>query len=369
MQSSESGKLWIAGSWCQGQGSSHRKVHPFDGTIGWQGHFASLSQVELAIEVAQSAFESWSHLSLAERSVIIRRFAEVLEQRRSDLNRLIAIESGKPLWEADSETTTAIGKVQNSLDAIQHRRWTVADTNTDPHATIRYRPLGVMMVLGPFNLPAHLPGAHIIPALLAGNTIVFKPSEQSPGVGEFLVQAWLEAGLPPDVMQLVQGASEVARAMIANPLCAGVLFTGSYKVGCSIHKALAGRPEVMLALEMGGNNALVVDRTSDIESAVYQIILSSYITSGQRCTCARRLILTDDGNGEAVLELLKKVVPAISVGDPLDSPSPFIGSLISAHAARQMLDAQSQLIDRGGDVLVEMTPLDKHPRFTSPRLD
>ncbi len=118
------------------------------------------------------------------------------------------------------------------------------------------------------------------------------------------------------MLNLVHGAAEVSQRLVQSTEIDGVLFTGSYRVGRLLHQALAGRPEVMLALEMGGNNALVIESVRDIDAAVYQILLSAYITSGQRCTCARRLIWTEDGNGREVVRRLAESIARIRVGDP-----------------------------------------------------
>lgn len=362
------GCQWINGQWIQGDGPLHLRRDPYSDTEVWKGNWASPEQARSALQFAKEAFPAWSHRTLTDRIAIAKRFAEVVASRRSQLNDLIVRESGKPLWEADTETSTVIGKVQNSIEAIQHRRSTLSDDNSDPTAVTRFRPLGAMIVLGPFNLPAHLPGAHIVPALLAGNTIVFKPSEQTPGVGEFLVEAWHEAGLPPGVLNLVHGAADVAQALVRDPECDGVLFTGSYRVGKLLHQTLAGRPEVMLALEMGGNNALVLEKTQSIDAAVYQILLSAYITSGQRCTCARRLIVTETGNGQAILDRLRQILPTVTYGDPRSTNPNFMGALISPHAAQIMLDHQSQLINSGAKTLATMQTSSQHPAVLSPGL-
>ncbi|KZS01217.1 putative Aldehyde dehydrogenase, partial [Daphnia magna] len=159
----------------------------------------------------------------------------------------ITMESGKPLWESNGEVTTAISKVANSIEAIEARRWESFDTTS--RNAIRFRPLGCMLVLGPYNLPLHLPGAHIVPSLLAGNTVLFKPSEKSPAVGEWIQRAWEQAGLPAGVLTLFHGSVEQAKHAVSLTSLSGVLFTGSHRAGVEIHRQLAGRPECMLALE------------------------------------------------------------------------------------------------------------------------
>ncbi len=211
-----------------------------------------------------------------------------------------------------------------------------------------------MLVLGPYNLPAHLPGAHIVPALLAGNTIVFKPSEWTPAVGQWLVEAWEQASLPKGVLNLIHGSAEVAIAAASNDMLAGVLFTGSYRAGVSLHRLMAGKPEKILALEMGGNNPVVVHGMTNHREAALTMILSSFISSGQRCTCSRRLILSGDKTYDEIIKQLSDLVPKIRVGMPFDDPQPFMGPMIHKQAAEKMLEAQHDLTLRGATVLVEM---------------
>ncbi len=207
-----------------------------------------------------------------------------------------------------------------------------------------------------------------MPALLAGNTIVFKPSELTPAVGQWLAGAWQAAGLPAGVLNLVHGAADIAQQMAADRRIAGVLFTGSYRAGASLHKLLGGQPEKILALEMGGNNPLVVHKTSNLASAALQVIESAYITSGQRCTCARRLIVTEASQPERFLEVLTNAIGGIRVGLPFDDPSPYMGTLVRAQAAERMLSAQEELVSRGARALIAMQRQAKSPALLTPGL-
>ena len=334
----------------------------------WQGQWASPEQTEQALQAADNYFGTWAETPLEERIALCKNFAQVIDQRKPELAALIAHETGKPLWEADTEVAAVISKVGNSIDAILKRRWTTTEPSGELLGVTRYRPHGTLLVLGPFNLPAHLPGAHIVPALLAGNTVVFKPSELAAATGQMLVQSWQQAGLPPQALQLVHGAAEVAQAAAADRRVAGVLFTGSRRVGVSLHRLLAGQPEKLLALEMGGNNPLVVHGTSNLPGAALTIILSAFITSGQRCTCARRLIVSGRAAYQQVVELLQSLLPKIRCGLPFDEPQPFMGPLISPAAAESLLAAEQQLLARGGQALVAMQPSERCRALLSPGL-
>ncbi|MFO0939406.1 MAG: succinylglutamate-semialdehyde dehydrogenase [Pirellulales bacterium] len=362
------GHCFIDGQWVDGLGQEWIRYSSVDGQIVWHGSWADSQQVELAIQSGCQAFEAWAQLTLEERTQYCKKFADIVSEGKEELARLISMETGKPLWEARTEVVSVIGKVTNSIDAIQQRRSTITEVQGASVVATRYRPHGVMLVLGPYNLPAHLPGAHIVPALLAGNTIVFKPSEHSPGVGQWLVAAWEKAGLPIGVMNLLHGHAQVAIAAASSDSVAGVLFTGSFLAGASLHRLLAGKPEKVLALEMGGNNPLVVHNTSDYFAAARTIILSAFITSGQRCTCARRLIVSGKDTYQRLVDQLTELIPKIKVGHPLDEPQPFMGPMIHSLAADRMLDAQTELIAKGAAAIVEMRRVDLGKALLSPGL-
>ena len=348
------GKQLIGSQWVSGNGANASSCSPVDERRTWQGRWASAEQASEAITAARAAFDDWRLRPLSDRQLICRAFAKYVENQRDTLADLISWETGKPRWEALTEVTTVIGKVENAIDAQQTRRWTTQESQTDLTALTRYRPHGVMLVLGPFNLPAHLPGAHIVPALLAGNTVVFKPSELTPAVGQWLAQAWQIAGLPSGVLNLIHGDAAIARQLASDDRIAGVLFTGSYRAGVSLHQLLAGKPEIVLALEMGGNNPLVVHNVQNLPSAAMHIIESAFITSGQRCTCARRLILTESSQPDRLIAYLRSAINRMRIGLPFDRPQPFMGPLIRASAAQRMLDAQAALLERGARSIASM---------------
>lgn len=360
------GKCFADGQWQDGLGNVWQRLSPIDESPVWQGRWASQDQVAATVAAAKFAFQSWAETKLETRIELCQRFAQLLKERQTELAQLLAREIGKPLWEARTEVMACVTKVGNSVDAILKRRWTTTEQAGDFLSVTRYRPHGVMLVLGPYNLPAHLPGAHIIPALLAGNTVVFKPSEFAPATGQWLTEAWHQAGLPPGVLNLIHGAADAAIAGIHHEDVAGVLFTGSQRVGVEIHKQLAGQPHKILALEMGGNNPLVVHGTSDYPHAAMTTILSAYITSGQRCTCARRLIVSGREAYLRMQEHLLTLIPKIRVGLPFDEPAPFMGTLIHAEAAQKMLVAQHEAIAAGGRALVEMQLSDRSSALLSP---
>lgn len=362
------GMCLIAGEWIEGEGPHWQRHSPGDGGVVWSGRWASVPQTQAAVRAAREAFPQWAETGLERRMTICRQFAAIVRERKAELARLIAFEAGKPLWEARTEVGSVIAKVENSIEALMNRRWTTTEQQADYLAVTRFRPHGVMFVIGPFNFPAHIPGGHVVPALLAGNTLVFKPSEHGLATGQWLAEVWLAAGLPPSVLNLVHGAADVAKVSVEDDAVDGVLFTGSHRVGASLHRALAGKPHKVLALEMGGNNSLVVHRAEDIRGAAITTILSAYLTSGQRCTCARRLIVSGQQLYARMLEELRTLIPQIRVGLPFDEEQPFMGPLIHPAAAQQMLEAQQSLLDAGARAIVPLRADARCAALVSPGL-
>jgi succinylglutamic semialdehyde dehydrogenase len=224
----------------------------------------------------------------------------------------------------------------------------------------------VLAVFGPYNLPGHLPNGHIVPALLAGNTVVFKPSDLTPAVGAALVELWERVGLPAGVLNLVQGAVPTGRALAGHPQIDGLLFTGSARTGQLLHRQFAGQTGKLLALELGGNNPLIVDRVAELDAAVHTIIQSAFITGGQRCTCARRLFLPAGNEGDALLERLLAATRGLRLGAWDDEPAPFLGPLISANAAADLLAAQDALVAQGAEALEPLAGDARGAAFLSP---
>lgn len=361
-------QLLINGVWEDGCGENWERVSPVDESITAHGNFASLEQLNAAMQASRIAFPTWRQLPLDERMQLIQRYAHYLNEHRTEIARSITMESGKPLWESDLEVTTSVNKVQLSIDALLKRRWTTTEGSGETFSAIRYHPIGTLVVLGPFNLPLHLPGAHLIPALLAGNCVLFKPSEKTPTVAEHIAKAMTFAGLPDGVFQLLHGGASLASAAVDHPLTNGVLFTGSQAVGTEIHKKLGGKPEVLVVLEMGGNNALVVDRVEDHRAAIQTIIQSAWLTSGQRCTCARRLLMIDSPSNRTMLMELLSAVQKIRVGNPLDPNQPFMGALVSPEAASSIVNAEFQLLREGGKLLHCTRAVDNNAAMLTPSI-
>lgn len=339
-------------------------IDPATGSVVWTGAAASPEEVDRAIAAARAAFPAWSRRPLAEREAVLRAYAAALTRHKNELAAAISREVGKPTWEALTEVQSAIGKIEISIEAHARR---CGEFRSGASVT-RFRPHGVVAVLGPFNFPLHLPNGHIVPALLAGNTVVYKPSEYAPSVAEGMVAAWTEAGLPAGALTLTQGARETGAALARHPGIDGLFFTGSARAGLELHRWFAATPEKILALEMGGNNPLVVHAPSDPAAGALLTAQSAYLSAGQRCTCARRLIVTPGAETDAFLAELVKLIAQIRVSPWLAKPEPFMGPVISASAAERLLQAQVDLLARGARTLVPMRSLAPKTGLLSPGL-
>ena len=361
-------RLFIDGRWMAGHGPRFESRDPATGAVLWAGAAAAAADVDAAFAAARHAAESWGALPFAEREACARRFGRGLDGAKEAMARAIARETGKVLWDARGEVTAMANKIDISVRAYQARTGTSEQPAPTGNSVLRHKPHGVVAVFGPYNFPGHLPNGHIVPALLAGNTVVFKPSELTPLVAEEYVKLWKAAGLPPGVLNLVPGERATGEAVAAHPQLDGLLFTGSPRVGHLLHRQFAEHPGKMLALEMGGNNPLVVGTVADPRAAVHEILQSAYLSSGQRCTCARRLYVPRGAAGDALIERLVAAIGQIRVGAWDDEPAPFMGPLISAAAADAIVAAQRKLQGLGGTVLVEARKLDRGPAFVAPGL-
>lgn len=357
---------YINGEWQAGNGHPLKSVDPAKNAVIWEGVSASPEQVDAAIRAAREAAPQWAAMTVEARLEIIKRFGALLEENKPHLTKVIAKETGKPEWETATEVGAMMGKIGISEKAYHERTGTVENPMPVGQAFIRHKPHGVVAVFGPYNFPGHLPNGHIVPALLAGNTVVFKPSDLTPLVAEEMIKLWDKAGLPKGVLNLVQGEVETGKALASHAGIDGLFFTGSSRTGKILHEQFAGHPGKILALEMGGNNPLIVKDVENTDAAVHDIVQSAFVTSGQRCTCARRLFIPKGEQGDALLNRFIEVTKNIKVGEYDAEDQPFMGAMISANAAAMMVSAQASLEKAGANVLVRLEQKDESKGFVTP---
>jgi succinylglutamic semialdehyde dehydrogenase len=331
--------------------SSFQSFEPATGNLLWEGN---IGDADTAVSTAKAAFAEWSMTSLEERVGVARRYADVVNDRAASFAELLARETGKPLWEAKTEIASVVGKVEISISAQADRTGERASEASGIRQMVRHRPHGVLAVIGPYNFPVHLPNGHIVPALLAGNTVVFKPSGKTPAVAAMMADCWTAAGLPAGVLNLVQGFGAVSRSVGRHQDIDGLLFTGSTSTGLALHRQFADAPHKILALEMGGNNPLIVWDVEDLEAAAHMVVHSSFLSAGQRCTSARRLIVKN-ADATALLEAIRALIDRLIVGAPFDEPQPFMGPVIDNEATAGLELSYAKLIDLGARAVSEMS--------------
>ncbi len=303
----------------------------------------STSSVDEAIESARKAQPAWDRLGFEARRAYLESFADQLASRQDDLARAIAIEAGKPLWEATTEAKALIAKIEiMKSEGYDMIRPVHPEGLENGH--YRYRPLGVVAVLGPFNFPLHLPNGHIVPALLAGNTVVVKPSELTPGPMQLYFECAEAAGFPAGVLNLVQGPGPVGARLVESPDVDGVLFTGSYKTGVAIRRATLEQTGKLLALEMGGKNTSVIFDDANLDQTLHEITLASFLTTGQRCSATSRVVC-HSSIVDTFVERFAELIDRVTTGDPLTADA-FMGPLINKPAFERFLAAQAD--DEGG---------------------
>ncbi len=363
---------YVNGQWFQGEGPELASTDAATGRLNWAGHSATGSEVGHAVGIARSAAESWASAPHAKRVELVQAVAAGYKHRRAEMSEVISRETGKPRWEALSEVDAMAAKAPISIEAYERRSHPTETQAAGATQATRFKPIGIAAVFGPFNFPGHLPNGHLTPAVLAGNAVVFKPSEQTPLVGQIMAEIWQSAidstGVPTGIFNMIQGGAHTGSTLALHPDLDGIYFTGSFAVGRAINRLLADRPDRILALEMGGNNPLIVHECSDPDAAALLTIQSAYITAGQRCSCARRLIVPEVASGDAFLDRLVAMIGRIRLGFWTDEPEPFMGTVISAKAALTLLEAQAALLRRGANALVEMKQSARSPALVSPGL-
>ena len=338
---------------------------PATGAQVWQGR---IGDVEDAVARARRAWPAWAAQPHSNRIELVRRFANEVRRVQESLATLIARETGRPLWETRSEVDDVINRVEIAVrgyaERTSQRR---LDSALQGSAALRHKPHGVMAVITPASGPASVPAGHIVPALIAGNTVIFKPSERCPASGELLVQCFHRAGVSATVLQMLTGGAEQGQELVTSDGVDGVLFTGSAHVGIAINRRLAANPGKLVALEMGCNNPIVVWDTPKITDAAVLVVQSAFAGAGQRCTAARRLIVKAS-MADALLDEVRMLADRLIIGAPFDDPAPFMGPVIDNRTADGLTESFVYLLSNGGRAIKHLVRLDEANPFLSPAI-
>lgn len=342
-------------------------TEPATGAEIWR---RAISDIDQEVEIGRRAWPEWAAKALTFRTETMRRFADRVKAEADTLATLIARETGKPLWEARTEVEAVSNKVNISISAYSERTPNRRiEGAMGLRNAVRHKPHGLVAVLGPYNFPAHLPNGHIVPALIAGNSVIFKPSEKAPATGAMLVDLFYSAGVPEEVLRLVIGGPAEGKALAGHAGIDGLLFTGSARTGLALNRQFANRPDKILALEMGGNNPIVVWDTPDLRTAAILVVQSAFLSAGQRCTNARRLIVRES-MADQLIDEVRRLTNRLIVDEPFATPSPFMGPVIDNEAADGLTESFLILMSNGGQVVRHMTrPIRDRPFLTPGIID
>ncbi|QMW23549.1 succinylglutamate-semialdehyde dehydrogenase [Sandaracinobacteroides saxicola] len=345
--------------------SSFNSFDPCTGETIWQGAIGDAAAVAAVVTRARAVQPAWWAAGLDTRIAVARAFKAAVEEQADAFARLISRETGKPLWETRTEVASTAAKVDISITALRERTGERSSAAGAATQALRHKPHGVLGVLGPYNFPVHLPNGHIVPALLAGNAVVLKPSELTPATADFMAALWAAAGLPPGVLTVIHGLADTGRALAGSDID-GLLFTGSAPTGSALARQFAETPHRILALEMGGNNPLLVWDLdpAHLDDAAATIVQSAYLSAGQRCTCARRLIIRDGAHAH-LIDRVVSLMERLRIGEPFADPQPFMGPVIDNRAATRLMSAAATM---PGTVIRPLTRPDPDRPFLTPAL-
>lgn len=340
--------------------SSHE---PATGALIWQGE---ASDIDAEVARIAAAWPQWAAQAFSYRMETLRRFANIVRARESDLTDLIARETGRPLWDARAEAAAILETVEQSVTAYSQRTGQKRlEGAMGARQALRHKPFGVLAAICPHAAPALIPAGHIIPALIAGNGVAFKPSEKVPATGMLLVSLLHEAGVPEDIVRCIIGGREAGEALATHDSVAGIMFTGAAQTGIAIHRALVDRPDKLLALEMGGNNPMILWDTPDIQSVVTLVVQSAFLSTGQRCTAGRRLIIKDS-LADIVIDELRRMTGRLLVDHPHADPAPYMGPIIDMKTADALTDSFLYLMSNGGRPITHMRRPQNDAPFVTP---
>jgi len=299
----------------------------------------SYVDIDRAVAAASQAFRGWRKLPVAERATYLKKYQDCLRKREAQFIEIISREVGKPLWESKTEFAAMLNKVDITINESMKyvADLEIPDVLPETVGRTRYRPHGVMVVVGPFNFPGHLPNGHLVPALLTGNTVIFKPSEKTPMTGQLMAECFHEAGFPAGVFNLLQGERELGRRLTVHEGVAGILFTGSYEVGTRIKQDTLTQHWKILALEMGGKNSSIVWEDADFDQAVYETLFSAFVTAGQRCSATSRAIV-HSSLVDRYVQRVHTLAKRLKIGHPFEAP--FLGPVIDASTVDRFLKFQ-----------------------------
>ncbi len=290
--------------------------------------------VDKVIESANFGFKYWKRLSQQERNIYLKKYQDEVLKRKDEIAEAISYEMGKPLWESKTEVASVITKInvtiEDSLPRIQNKHFENIMPKTNGH--IYFKPLGPSLIIGPFNFPCHLANGQILSALVAGNSIIFKPSEKTCYSAQLLIECFKAAGFPEGVINLIQGDGEVARRLLKEKTIKGVFFTGSKEVGKKILDITHYDLSKLVSLELGGKNTTILHYDANFDHALQELLKSCFLTTGQRCT-STSIVAIHRSIHEKFIDKFHDMAKKIIIDHPVEyTKEPFMGPLVDQAA-------------------------------------
>ena len=342
-------------------------TEPATGAVIWEG---PEGDVDREVAAARASWPEWAARPLTVRIETLRRVVNTIRTRADALADLIARETGKPLWEARAEIEAVNARVDIAVNAYSERTASrKLDGQMSTRTALRHKPHGLLAVITPHSMPAQIANDAIVPALIAGNAVVLKPSDKTPATASMLIECFHAGGVPHGVLRLLVGGTETGKALAKHPGIDGLLFTGSTRAGLPLGRQFAETPNKILSLAMSGNNPMIVWDTPTTHAAAIIVIQSAFLDAGQRCTAARRLIVKD-GEHEPLLDEIARLIGRLVIAEPHSSPAPFMGPVIDNEAAESLQEQWLDLILKGGRAITHLQrPIPGRPFLTPGLID
>jgi aldehyde dehydrogenase (NAD+) len=349
---------YLDGAWVEGVGEeTFESTNPATGESLGEFHRGVPADVDEALAAAEEAFEGWRSLSYVDRAEYLWDIYRELRDRTDELGEIVTRECGKEISEGRADVVEAAHMVEwAASDARRPHGDVVPSEIPAKDAYMRRKPRGVVGCITPWNFPVAIPFWHMAVTLVEGNTVVWKPAEQTPWCGQVIAEMFEAAGVPDGVFNMVQGFGDAGNAIVEDDRVDTVLFTGSAEVGHEIASKVGGEPGKLAACEMGGKNAIVVTEKADMDIAVHSAVMSSFKTTGQRCVSSERLIVHTDVYDE-FKERFVDLATDVAVGDPLDEDS-FMGPVVDESQVEKFSKYNDLARTEGAAVLVDREELD-----------
>jgi succinylglutamic semialdehyde dehydrogenase len=295
--------------------------------------------IDAVLESAEKGYDVWRKLSFDERMTFLKRYQEIVRNRKDEIALALAMEVGKPLWEAKTEAAALDSKVSVTITDSYERikKETIKDVMPKVDGHTIFRPLGPTFIIGPFNFPCHLANGQILSSLLAGNSIIFKPSEKTIYSAQLMIECFHDAGFPEGVINFINGTGVTASKITNDKRIKGVFFTGSRAVGLRILENTYKDLNKLVALELGGKNSTILHHDTNISHALPELLRSAFLTTGQRCTSTSMILIHRKIEQEFIAQF-KSLTQKIRIGHPTSTPEPFMGPLIDDHAEKMYFD-------------------------------